>query len=223
MAQMIPFPMSNLQAKAGKKSKEKSSQRSQRQELLGQKLIVAGLVTEDQLAAALSHQSANGNRLGRILLNEGIISHRDLCEHVSIGDARAAAVLELETSFQNTLADLSVRHSRCFRMFIFICVISLLASCFAGNMFPLSVYICGVAAFAGIYHQLQRRHYDMHAFITRARASLLNSLKNCDSVTAIETVMLQSSKFFTKAGLQVPVSSGPALAAPADDEPEMDE
>jgi hypothetical protein len=221
MARMIPFPMSSLQSKAGKKSKDKS-QRARTQVLLGQKLLVAGLLTEDQLEAALSHQSINGERLGRILLNKGIISQNDLCEHVSVGDARSAAIIELETAFQNTLADLSVRHSRCFRMFILICAVSLIASCFAGSIFPLSVYICAVAAFAGIYHQLQRRHYDMHAFITRARSSLLNSLKNCDSVTAIEVVMQQSSKFFTRTGLQVPVSSGPAFTA-AEDEPEIDE
>lgn len=209
MAQMIPFPMSSLQVKTGSNKGKKKAQREKTQ-LLGQELLQAGLLTSDQLEVALREQSASGDRLGRILLREGLISQKELSDHLSVGDARASAVIELETAFQNTLADLVSRHSRCFVVFVLICATSLVATCIAGSLIPLSAYVCGAAAFAGIYHQLQRRHYDMQAFATRARSSLLNSLKNCDSVPAIEAVMGQSSKFFaaTRGVSTVPVSSG---------------
>lgn len=198
MAQMIPFPTNTNDIKAGKKAKKKDpkGQPVQPHQLLGQRLVAAGIVTEEQVTAALLHQSSSGERLGRILYQQGIVSASDLAQHLTVAAARSAAVTDLETAFQNTLADLVSRHSRYFLVFLVVCIASLIAVCVAGSMIPLSVYICAAAAFAGIYNQLQRRHYDLHAFATRARISLLNSLKHCNSVAEIDMVMAQSAKFF---------------------------
>lgn len=227
MAQLIQFPLSSLRAEPVKKSK-KTRQKSQPGQLLGQRLVMAGLVSEDQLAFALLRQATSGERLGRIFVEDGLISPRSLTDHLSVGDARSAAVVELETLFQNKLAELASKHSRNFLVFVLLCVTSLVACCFAGDKIPVSACICAAAAIAGIYHQLQRRHYDMHAFATRARVSLLNSLKSCDSVTAVEAVMTQSLKFFhcNKGIGRVPVSPGSCSSVvqlPDDDGNELEQ
>lgn len=208
MAQLIHFPLSSLRAEPVKKSK-KRRQTSKTGQLLGQRLVMAGLVSEEQLASALLRQAASGERLGRILVRDGLVSPRILSDHLSVGDARSAAVIELETLFQNKLAELASKHSRNFLAFVLLCLTALVACGVAGDKVPLSACVCAAAAIAGIYHQLQRRHYDMHAFATRARVSLLNSLKNCDSVAAVEAVMSQSLKFFDCKGAgKIPVSPG---------------
>lgn len=227
MAQLIQFPLSSLRAEPVKKSK-KRRRNSQPGQLLGQRLVTAGLVSEDQLAFALLRQATSGERLGRIFVEAGLISPRSLTDHLSVGDARAAAVIELETLFQHRLAELASKHSRNFLVFVLLCVAALVACCVAGDMIPISAFVCAAAAMAGIYHQLQRRHYDMHAFATRARVSLLNSLKNCDSVTAVEAVMSQSLKFFHRSkGIgSVPVSPGTCSSVvklAEDDETELEQ
>lgn len=228
MSELILFPLTSLRAEPVKKSK-KRRQGGQTRQLLGQRLVMSGLISEDQLASALLRQATSGERLGRILVKDGLVTPGKLSVHLSVGDARSAAVIELETLFQNKLAELASKHSRNFLVFVFLCAGSLVACCFAGDMIPLSAYICAAAAFAGIYHQLQRRHYDMHAFSTRARVSLLNSLKNCDSVAAVEAVMSQSLKFFQakKGNVLVPVSPGTVSSVvqktDEDDETELEQ
>ncbi len=46
--------------------------------LLGQKLARSGTITENQLRAALDEQSRSGERLGRILLEAGVVSTQDI-------------------------------------------------------------------------------------------------------------------------------------------------
>ena len=57
--------------------------------LLGQKLVRAGTITEDQLRTALDEQSHSGERLGRILLKAGVASTQDVQEAMAsqVGDA----------------------------------------------------------------------------------------------------------------------------------------
>ena len=62
---------------------------------LGERLIEAGLITEDQLQVALKEQSRNDEPLGRILVKLGLISEGVLRD--TLGESLGQDAIDLAT------------------------------------------------------------------------------------------------------------------------------
>ena len=63
---------------------------------LGERLIAAGLITEDQLQVALTEQSRRDEPLGRILVNLGLISESMLRD--TLGESLGHDAIDLATA-----------------------------------------------------------------------------------------------------------------------------
>ncbi len=155
-----------------------------------------GKLSKSQLLHAV--EQAEGDRSAALLglARQRRVSESDIADCLPNKDARTAYAFLVEDIYGEHINNLMVRHQRNFKIFIAACTVGVLGSLWFADQLPPGSGLWATAGFATIYHQLQRRYYDLQAFYRHIRESTKTSIKNAKSTSLMrKAVELMKSSY----------------------------